>query len=118
MTNGADLTTLLDRMLAIAGEENDRHAVLALKYYTCLVSGNAGFVMPEGKIGTDIFTEMEAEARNFSCGHDQIKNRVSQLVVGNFEVDYKIPVNWPSMDGMKLVDAKLLDGLLLHFWYE
>ncbi|MBI5915908.1 MAG: hypothetical protein HY842_11060 [Bacteroidetes bacterium] len=61
--SGADLTILLDRMLAIAVAENDRHSVLALKYYVCKVSGTQGFKIPEGKNGTVIFTEIEAEAK-------------------------------------------------------
>ncbi len=61
--SGADLTSLLHRMAAIAKEENDRHTLLALKYSVCQVSGTEGFKMPEGKNGTAILTEMEAEAK-------------------------------------------------------
>ena len=63
INNGNDLSALVERMLAGAEEKNDRHTVLALKYYVCLVSGNEGFKMPGGKTGVELFAEMEAEAR-------------------------------------------------------
>lgn len=61
--DGSALSAMLNRMLEIAREENDRHAVLALKYRMCLASGGKGFDFPEGKTGRDFLLEMEAEAK-------------------------------------------------------
>lgn len=51
-------------MLVVAEDENDRHTVLAVKYYIAKISGNAGFVIPGGKTAQQLFSEMEAEANS------------------------------------------------------
>lgn len=60
---GKEQSNLLRRMLAIAEAQDDRHSVVALKYYICKISGNQGFEMPGGKTVFELFSEMEAEAK-------------------------------------------------------
>lgn len=60
---GKEQSDLLSSILAVAEAQNDRHAVLAVKYYICTVSANPGFEIPYGKTGRQFFFEIEAEAK-------------------------------------------------------
>ncbi len=63
LPGGREQSALLLSMLKAATDENDRRAVLAIKYYICKISGGSDFEMPAGKTGAQLYLEIRSEAK-------------------------------------------------------
>ncbi len=87
--NGNDLKALVEKMLTAAEEKNDQHTILALKYYTCLFSGNAGFKMPGSKTSAELFAEMEAEAKKTGFEVEEVV--AHHYLVNDLSASQKLP---------------------------
>jgi hypothetical protein len=59
INNGVQLSALLTQMVDITAAKKDYHTILALNYYTSLITGKAGFKIPNGKNANEVLSEMQ-----------------------------------------------------------